>query len=261
VSRNPDTHDGKKQAHIAISNYREQIENTCQKINQTEDWSERLSLANDLGNQLTKIIENHGDILFDKTKSNLKDMLDFSDYYNRHSDTACSDLISKIKEVIIELEIQPEPKHASKQFPKKIITRVIIAIAVIVGIIVFYTGCGTCSVASIYWIYDESDTPYSYNSIGTIEVKDRDTDQQSIKVHVYSKHDQEGIYIQLEKDARSPDYYYGDVKFIRSQSNSASRMLQVDDSGGIFAIYGDNTTPFYWNEPTKPTQANFVAGR
>jgi len=88
-----------------LTNFKNQVDTSCKKMGLMEDWSERLSLANDLGNQLTKIIENHGDILFDKTKSNLKDMLDFSDYYNRHSDTACSDLISKIKYAVEELNM------------------------------------------------------------------------------------------------------------------------------------------------------------
>ena len=145
--------DDKRQetARVAFLDYLNEIENECKRLDELDDWTKKLDLAEEIVLDLPDMIENFSDVLSSTTRKELKKFYDFPNIYNKESAKASHRFIQQIQKTVEELgkktneSVYPkqnvqQKSNLSFNFSPKMLIVVVAIIAISVGSVFFVNG-------------------------------------------------------------------------------------------------------------------------
>jgi len=145
--------DDKRQetARVAFLDYLNKIENECKRLDELDDWTKKLDLAEEIVLDLPDMIENFSDVLSSTTREELKKFYDFPNIYNKESTKASHRFIQQIQKAVEELgkktneSVYPkqnvqQKSNLSFNFSPKMLIIVVAVIAISVGSVFFVNG-------------------------------------------------------------------------------------------------------------------------
>ena len=107
--------DKRKIAYVAFLDYLKRTERSCRKIDELDDWSEKLKFAEEMVLDLPSMLENFSEVLSNSSRNKLREFLDFPKMYNKDPTNAGSKFIEQIHITVNELENSKESTERRSQ--------------------------------------------------------------------------------------------------------------------------------------------------